>query len=90
MIRSGRGHIGRAWIERRFAALCALLADGACLRSLASAEGMKPLIRRIITRVCELPDRTSPDDWPEAMLVTDDELHNILLEEVTEHFEEKK
>lgn len=37
------------------------------------------LIEKIIQEVAELPDRTSPDDWPEAMLVTADELRAILL-----------
>src|SRR4029453_8937191 len=32
----------------------------------------------VIRRVAELPDRTSPADWPEAMLVTADELRCIL------------
>lgn len=35
----------------------------------------------VVQRVAELPDRTSPDDWPEAMLVTGDELRNIIDEE---------
>ncbi len=34
----------------------------------------------IIREVSELPDRSSPDDWPEALLVTPDELKNILSE----------
>ena len=32
----------------------------------------------IVREVAELPDRTSPDDWPEAMLVTADELTEIV------------
>jgi hypothetical protein len=32
----------------------------------------------VVQAVAELPDRTSPDDWPEAMLVTADELRAIL------------
>ena len=32
--------------------------------------------------VCELPDRTSPDDWPEACLVTSEELHVIVSERI--------
>ncbi len=40
----------------------------------------------IATAVCqgvaELPDRNSPEDWPEAMLVTDEELHMIVREAV--------
>lgn len=33
-------------------------------------------------RVAELPDRDSPTDWPEAMLVTEQELHMIVRESV--------
>ncbi len=40
-------------------------------------------INRIIQRVAELPGRTSPDEWPEAMLVTADELERILTEELS-------
>lgn len=36
------------------------------------------LIDNVIRDVAELPDRTSPEDWPEAMLVTADELRMIL------------
>lgn len=32
----------------------------------------------IVREVAELPDRTSPDDWPEAMIVTADELNEIV------------
>jgi hypothetical protein len=32
----------------------------------------------IVQDVSELPDRSSPDDWPEAMLVTSDELRRII------------
>ncbi len=32
--------------------------------------------------VAELPDRNSPPDWPEAMLVTHDELRQIVTEAV--------
>lgn len=35
-------------------------------------------VREVVERVAELPDRTSPDDWPEAMLVTGDELEGII------------
>jgi hypothetical protein len=37
---------------------------------------------RIIGAVAELPDRTSPDDWPDAMLVTADELRAIVRAEI--------
>jgi hypothetical protein len=49
----------------------------------ALAEGVPPAERvasQIAQRVAELPDRTSPDDWPEAMLVTQDELNQIVVE----------
>jgi uncharacterized coiled-coil protein SlyX len=36
-------------------------------------------IGEVIQNVAELPDRNSPDDWPEAMLVTSEELKAILL-----------
>ncbi|MFD1839101.1 hypothetical protein [Paracidovorax cattleyae] len=35
---------------------------------------------RICREVAELPDRNSPPDWPQAMLVTSDELHQIVRE----------
>jgi hypothetical protein len=38
-------------------------------------------ISAVIQQVAELPDRTSPDDWPDAMLVTADELRQILIEQ---------
>lgn len=34
----------------------------------------------VCRQVAELPDRNSPEDWPEAMLVTADELHMIVRE----------
>lgn len=37
-------------------------------------------VDQIIQQVAELPDRTSPDDWPEAMLVTADELRRIIVD----------
>ncbi len=36
------------------------------------------LIGAIITNICELPDRTSPEDQPDMMLVTAEELDLIL------------
>jgi hypothetical protein len=40
---------------------------------------MKPeIINAICKDICELPDRSSPDDWPDAMLVTAEELTLIL------------
>ncbi|WP_338496314.1 hypothetical protein [Delftia tsuruhatensis] len=43
---------------------------------------------RIIQRVAELPDRNSPEDWPEAMLVTGNELQLIISEEIVPIVEE--
>jgi len=37
-----------------------------------------PLATAIIRDVAELPDRTSPNDQPDMMLVTADELRTIL------------
>ena len=34
----------------------------------------------VCREVGELPDRTSPEGWPEAMLVTHDELHAIVVQ----------
>lgn len=42
------------------------------------ADDVAGLIDRIIRDVAELPDRTSPEDWPEAMLVTAGELRGII------------
>jgi hypothetical protein len=42
------------------------------------------LATAIVRDVAELPDRTSPDDQPEMMLVTSDELRNIILARAAE------
>lgn len=41
-------------------------------------SGFSEIVENIIRDVAELPDRTSPEDWPDAMLVTADELDEIL------------
>ena len=43
-----------------------------------STTGVGTVIDSIVRQVAELPDRNSPEDWPEAMLVTQDELAVIL------------
>lgn len=48
----------------------------------------KHFARCIVLRVAELPDRTSPEDWPEAMLVTADELTEIVESELVENIRE--
>jgi hypothetical protein len=42
---------------------------------------------RVSQRVAELPDRTSPDDRPNLMLVTADELQFIVTDEINESLE---
>ena len=48
-------------------------------------KGVAEKIELIIRDVAELPDRTSPEDWPEALIVTSGELEEIL----TQHLSEK-
>lgn len=36
------------------------------------------VVEKIIRDVAELPDRTSPADWPDALIVTSAELKQIL------------
>lgn len=52
--------------------------------SSAPTPALKPFdgidITAVIRRIAELPDRTSPADWPQALLVTADELAWILAE----------
>lgn len=40
----------------------------------------RALADRLVVDVCELPNRTSPEDWPEAMLVTGEELHAMVMD----------
>ena len=48
-------------------------------------KGVAEKIELIIRDVAELPDRTSPEDWPEALIVTSGELEEIL----TQHLIQK-
>mgnify|MGYP000881337878 CR=1 FL=1 len=50
--------------------------------------GKGAIAARIIQRVAELPDRNSPEDWPDAMLVTGEELQFIIGEEIAPLAEE--
>lgn len=43
-------------------------------------------IELIIRDVAELPERTSPDNWPEALILTSDELEEILSKHFTDSF----
>lgn len=47
-------------------------------KHIAAARVSPGVIEEIIRDVAELPDRDSPKDWPEAMLVTSEELQLIL------------
>lgn len=51
---------------------------GGWLNSVVEGERWPAWIGRVIQAVQEIPDRTSPEDFPEAMLVTADELAQIL------------
>lgn len=51
-------------------------------RELPARWAVRYAVDRIVGAVAELPDRTSPDDWPDAMLVTADELRAIVTAEI--------
>lgn len=51
---------------------------------------VEKVIERVLQDVADLPDRTSPDDWPEAMLVTGEELSAILQEALTTYAEDNE
>lgn len=46
------------------------------------ARDAREISRRIALRVAEIPDRTSPEDQPEMMLVTPNELRRIVEDEL--------
>lgn len=48
------------------------------------SETIRAVAVAVAKRVAELSDRSSPDDWPEAMLVTSDELIHIVSDEIAE------
>lgn len=52
-----------------------------CIRNGVSVAAMERIATAVCKRVANLDDRTSPDDWPEAMLVTGKELHDIIMQE---------
>lgn len=51
---------------------------------MTAPKDVAEIVARIVTDVAELPDRTSPDGWPEAMLVTADELRGIVEQHITD------
>lgn len=63
----------------------ALLSTSAAVRGMREAsldavptKDLERVIEQVLMDVCELPDRNSPDDHPEMMLVTGEELDTIL------------
>ncbi len=59
----------------------ALAAEGVQAEPKPDARGV---VDGIVLAIAELPDRNSPEDWPEAMLVTADELTRIVGAALTE------
>lgn len=64
--------------------LAALLAPAAPKQEPVAPANVKAFIDAVTLRISELGDRNSPEDWPEAMLVTGDELAWILEEALPE------
>jgi len=82
----------RACVDRLLDCSCAGIDldaghESSCVRFQPETEGRaevtidqkKRLAAYLIEHVCDIPDRTSPDDQPEMMLVTGEELENALL-----------
>lgn len=49
----------------------------------SSLEQARGFADDAVNWLCELPDRSSPEDWPRACLVTGEELHEYLTEQVS-------
>ena len=49
------------------------------------AMAVKQITSNILRDVCELPDRDSPEDNPDLLLVTYQELALIVSREITDH-----
>jgi hypothetical protein len=45
----------------------------------AILEREMAIAEQVVLNVCEIPDRNSPDEQPEMLLVTCEELHNAVL-----------
>ena len=56
--------------------------------SVEHLERAREIIAKAEQEICELPDRTSPEDWPELMLVTGEELRLILEDDIAAAFAE--
>jgi len=64
----------------------ATIGDPASLQATPPAPApSEAVVAAIVRDVAELPDRTSPDDWPEGMLVTQEELAQIVAERIASH-----
>lgn len=79
----------KALLSRVDAALAAQAQEAAppeklAKRLIGEVAQADALATSVCRSVAELPDRDSPDGWPEAMLVTADELHLIVREAVIE------
>lgn len=62
--------------------LSAIIAAPALEAPAAPAIDVSELAISVCQRVAELPDRNSPEGWPDAMLVTIDELGEIVRDEI--------
>ncbi|MCP1550652.1 MULTISPECIES: hypothetical protein [Methylorubrum] len=49
-----------------------------------AGEDRKRIADRLVVDACELPDRTSPEDQPEMLLITGEELHGFLMQAMEE------
>lgn len=54
-------------------------------RKALTKQDADSIIKAVLLDVAELPDRTSPEDQPEMMLVSGDELALILVEQLSPH-----
>lgn len=85
-----RGHFAWRELEEAFNAgltarsVLSPLGAGVAAPVVPPAFNRKLFIRNVVTAVCEIPGRDSPDDQPEMMLVSDKELATILEEEFEE------
>jgi len=43
-------------------------------------DSVRAIADRLVVDACELPDRTSPEDQPEMLLITGEELHGFLMQ----------
>jgi hypothetical protein len=72
----------RKWLIRYLTPL--LGHPGATQPAAPTAEAVNEFVTDVLSDVMELPDRTSPEDWPEACLVEGEELEAILRRRLSE------